>query len=147
MDTWLSPEPAFTAEGLSGGTVYYFKVKAVFPNDLCTLTGPFTAAVSCKALNAFKAPSGVAVKQTAVKTLSVSWAANADATQYNVYRNVNGGAFTYKTTVYTNAYTDTDLTAGKTYGYKIMSVYKKGGATITGSFYIVFRASGVFNLS
>ena len=79
-------------------------------------------------------PTGVTVKPTAEKQLTVRWAAVEYATQYNVYR-YNGTEYKYIGTTFDSdpnptSYVNGGLTKGVTYYYKVVAVYKRNGRTV-----------------
>lgn len=56
--------------------------------------------------------------------IEVSWSAVTDAQKYYIYRSINGGTFTYLTTVVAPgmAYSDAGLASGTNYAYQIVTV-------------------------
>ncbi|MCI9640448.1 fibronectin type III domain-containing protein [Ihubacter sp. mB4P-1] len=62
------------------------------------------------------------------QSLKVSWKPVAGATGYEVYRSTTGksGSFTLKKTTTSTSYTNTGITCGKTYYYKVRAVNKAG---------------------
>ena len=65
--------------------------------------------------------------------LLLSWNKAPNATQYNIYRSVNGGAFKYMSTVNGTSRTVSDLSSGSTYAFKVISVQKRNGVTAVGA--------------
>ena len=128
-------ETAYRSTGLSAGTTYYFKVVAVVKGEGLTFASDKSAAASAKALGTPAVPADVTARASAAKTITVSWTAVPNATQYNVYRyNEAKDAYAYKGTVYADAenptaYEDRNLTAGTVYSYKIVAVTKEAGLT------------------
>lgn len=68
------------------------------------------------------------VKKNGYNSLKLSWAAVDGATSYQVYRSTTGksGSFTLKKTTSGTSYTNTGITCGKTYYYKVRAVNKAG---------------------
>ena len=127
-------------QNLSAGTTYYYKVMAVAKEAGLTLVGEYSASASAKALGTPPVPTGVSVKASADKTLTVSWTASAGATQYNIYR-YNGAQnmYVYKGTTFAadehpTQYVDQNLSAGTTYYYKVVAVTKEAGLTLVGEY-------------
>lgn len=100
---------------------------------LSSLTGKTVTGGMVNAYNALgkaavpAAPAGVSVSPGNAK-LTLRWNVNTepDLDGYNVYRSVNGGAFTkINSTVVTAAYyTDTGLTNGQAYSYRVSAADK-----------------------
>lgn len=65
-------------------------------------------------LQAAATPDGSAV--------NVSWGAVADADSYSLYRRVNGGAWSSAMPMNGTSYSDTNVSAGMTYGYYVRAV-------------------------
>ena len=124
----------YTAEGLSVGASYQFRVTPVLKRDGVTLVGT-PAAVSARTVGAPAAPKGVSAVPTAANEITVSWKKSDGATQYNVYR-YNGAkkAYVYIGTSYGLSYKAKDLTAGTTYYFKVVAVAKEAGETYVGPY-------------
>ena len=126
----------FADTDLTAGATYYYKVVAVTKGSGLTLVSEKSPSAHAKALGTPAVPTGVTVTPTADKTLTVSWDAQDGATQYNIYRSAGAnGTYSYKGTTFASAadptqYADRDLTAGRTYYYKVVAVTKGSGLTL-----------------
>ncbi|HQK73468.1 MAG TPA: DUF4474 domain-containing protein [Clostridiales bacterium] len=113
------------------GVVYYYKVRAYTAGDTGNIYGTPADAVSPPGiLPAPVSPAAVSVNLTSIKT---SWAAVAGAAGYVLYRSSSAGG-TYKTLKITasRSFTDTGLTPGATYYYKVRAYAKVNGVTVYG---------------
>lgn len=77
----------------------------------------------------------IKVSKNSYKSLKITWQSVDGAERYQVYRSTTGktGSFTLKKTTTGTTYTNTGLTAGKTYYYKVRAVNSAG----KGSFSVV----------
>lgn len=101
------------------GVSTYYAVEAVSADGIASVK---TASVS--GYKGVTKPANVqAASGKSYTKISVSWTAVTGASSYNIYRSVNGGA--YSTTALTstaNSYVDTDVVSGATYTYKVSAV-------------------------
>ena len=124
---------SFEAEGLKPGNTYEFSVRAYIEITDSTVKGSITS------LKAHTKPSKVtSVKVSDAKTNAhtLTWTAAEGANYYHIYRYSSADAkyvLVAKTDKLT--YTFTDLSAGKTYSYKIKSLYMKSGTQLSISDY------------
>ncbi len=116
--------PPYTDTGLTNGTTYYYRVRAVAPYSLSSVSSsasakplpppPATAPASLTA-----APGNMQV--------TLSWAPVAGVTGYKIYRSTTG---TFDATVFASTssttYKNTGLTNGTTYFYTV-AAYGTGG--------------------
>ena len=101
-----------------GGTLYYYVVQAVNSAGTSPNSNEVTATPTCTTP---AAPSGLAA--TAVNAqVSLSWSGSAGAASYKVYRGTSSGGEAFLITVATTSFTDTGLTNGTTYFYKVTAV-------------------------
>jgi fibronectin type 3 domain-containing protein len=117
---------AYSDTGLTNGTTYYYKVAAVNGGGT---SGYSNEASATPELAAPAAPTGLTAT-AGNASVSLSWTASTGATSYNVYRGTtSGGESTtpIATGITTTAYSDTGLTNGTTYYYKVAAV--NGGGT------------------
>ena len=119
--TWTDPNT-------ESGVTYYYKVRGITDS----VKGAF-----CKA-------QSIAVPGVPSMTLSndsdtgrnvVSWSSVACATEYEVYRSVDGENY-YQSVHRTSAltYTDLDTDYGVTYSYKVRAIYSAAPAAVCGAF-------------
>ncbi|MGO8673184.1 MAG: choice-of-anchor tandem repeat GloVer-containing protein, partial [Capsulimonadaceae bacterium] len=116
---------SYTNTGLTNGTTYFYKVAAV--------NGGGTSAQSSEASATPEppipaAPTGLAATPGNTQ-VALSWTASTGATSYNIYRGTATGAesSTPVGTTTGTTYTDTGLTNGVKYFYKVAGV--NGGGT------------------
>lgn len=113
------------------GVVYYYKVRAYAAGETANLYGTPTEAFTAPVVSpAPAAPKAVSVNLTTVK---ISWSAVPGAAGYVLYRSASAaGPFkTHKITTALN-FTDTKLTPGSTYYYKVRAYTKPNGVTVFG---------------
>jgi fibronectin type 3 domain-containing protein len=109
---------AHTDTGLSINTEYYYKVSAV--NGVGE--GPQSAAVLGKIVPP-AAPTDLSAATMSATSIQISWTAVLGATGYNVYRSLtSGGAYTLAGTTESASWTNTGLSTGTIYYYKVASV-------------------------
>ncbi len=108
---------SWTDTGLTNGTSYAYYVVAVGPSSTSPASATVTATPSSPVSGAPTGLSGTPGNTTAALT----WTAVSGATSYVVYRD---GAATG--TVTTTAFTDTGLTNGVTYAYRVTAVTAGG---------------------
>ncbi len=113
-----------TDTGLANGTTYFYKVAAVNSAG----TSPFSAETSATPIAIPSTPTGLtAVGGNAV--VSLSWGSSSGATSYNLYRSItsNGeGTTPYVSSITTTSYSNTSVTNGTTYYYKVAAVNSAG---------------------
>ena len=86
----------------------------------------------------------LSAKACADKALKLSWTTVSCATQYNVFRyKSTENGYVYVGTSYDKDYTAKDLNPGTTYYFKVMPVYKSGGATVLGNMSNVASATAI----
>jgi hypothetical protein len=115
---------SYTDSGLTNGTTYYYKVSST--NSVATSAQ--SAEASAKPQSTSTAPSVPAGLTAAAGNTSValSWSASTGTTPitYNVYRGTSSGGESttpIATSVSSTSYTDSGLTNGTTYYYKVSS--------------------------
>jgi len=115
----------YTDSGLTNGTTYYYKVAAV---NLAG-TSAQSAEASAKPVVAVPAaPTGLTANAGNAQ-VSLSWTASSGATSYSVYRGTSAGgesATAIVTGLTGTSYTNTGLTNGTAYYYKVAAVNASG---------------------
>jgi fibronectin type 3 domain-containing protein len=115
----------YTNTGLTNGTAYYYKVAAV--NSSGT-SGYSNEASATPVVAVPAAPTGL--NATAGNTqISLGWTASSGATSYNVYRGTSAGGESgtaIATGITTTSYTNTGLTNGTAYYFKVAAVNASG---------------------
>jgi fibronectin type 3 domain-containing protein/putative cell wall-binding protein len=103
----------------AGGQAYYYKVKAIDETST-DLNSEFSNAVSAKLTLAVPEVSGIIDKDDNVK---ISWNSVANAKKYEVYRlNSETNEYVVIATTTENSYTDTTVTKGNTYAYRVKAI-------------------------
>jgi uncharacterized repeat protein (TIGR02543 family) len=111
---------SYTDTGLTAATTYYYRVST--HNGVAE--GEQSLAVSATTLPS--APSGLTVGAVTADSISLSWSAVSGAGGYYVYRGTSGdGTYVFAGSAVSASYTDTSLTGGTTYYYKV-SAHKSG---------------------
>jgi fibronectin type 3 domain-containing protein len=115
----------YTNTGLTNGTTYYFKVAAVNVNGTGSQSGEASAVPN---ISAPAAPTGLSAAAGNTQ-ISLTWSASSGATSYSVYRGTAAGG--ESTTAIASglaspAYTNTGLTNGTTYFYKVKATNANG---------------------
>ena len=102
--------------GLSPGTLYYYKVRAISENG---------NSAYCTGANATTVPSAPTnpVAIPGIVSVGLAWDSMTGATSYNIYRStIHGGGYSLVGNSITNSYIDGTVTPGTTYYYVIASV-------------------------
>jgi fibronectin type 3 domain-containing protein/lysophospholipase L1-like esterase len=117
---------SYTDTGLSNGTAYYYKVTAVNSSGTSGYSNEANATPSGGSAPA--APTGLAATAGNAQ-IGLSWTASSGATSYNVYRGTTAGGegtTAIATGITTTTYTNTGLTNGTAYYYKVAAVNSVG---------------------
>ena len=103
--------------GIASGAIRYFRVQALKGNVTGNLSDPKGVR------NEFVAPSILNIYTPSSTSISLTWYAVQGATSYRVYRSTDGSS-TYTQIATTNSptYTDTGLTSGIKYNYRVAAV-------------------------
>jgi fibronectin type 3 domain-containing protein len=121
--------PSYTDNSLPHGTTYYYKVSAY--ND----AGESSQSSYFSATTVLPPPSNVSAAATPAGSITVSWNSVGGVTEYRVYRSVSvNGTYTKVGTISSSytSYTDTQLSPGTTYYYKV-SAYNSTGESAQSS--------------
>jgi fibronectin type 3 domain-containing protein len=118
----------FSDTGLTDGTTYYYKVSAVNAAG----ESPLSAEVSATPqVAAPAAPTGLTAVPADAQ-VALSWNAVGGAASYNVYRGTASGAETLvQSGVTGTTFSDTGLTDGTTYYYKVSAVNAAGESPLS----------------
>ncbi len=114
---------SYTDAGLTNGTAYSYKVSAI--DGSANASAQSAAATATPAdTQAPSVPTALAATAGAGQ-VSLTWTASTDnvaVTGYRVYRSSGGGAYALVASPATPYYTDTGLTNGTAYSYKVAAV-------------------------
>lgn len=90
-------------------------VETVANGNLALVNGSIT-------VSSLAAPAGLTATANGTTQVSVTWNAVAGASQYQVWRSVDGSAFALVGSPASTAFSDNGVTAGKTYLYRVRAV-------------------------
>lgn len=115
----------FTDTGLTNGTVYSYYVCAVNVNG----QGSQSASISLTPGGAALAAPSLSAQSSGSTSVSLSWTSVTGATSYNVYRSTTAGgegSVPLATGTTSTSYSDSGLTSGTAYYYKVVAVGPAG---------------------
>jgi len=120
---------SFTDTGVSNGTTYYYEVTAVNSGGE---SGESKEASATPQVPAPAAPTGLTATAGNAQ-VSLSWTASSGATSYNIYRSITSGAESLlQSGVSGTTFTDSSVTNGTTYYYKVAAVNAGGTSPLSG---------------
>jgi aryl-phospho-beta-D-glucosidase BglC (GH1 family) len=117
---------SFVDSSLTNGTTYYYRVTAV--NSVGESTRSIEVSATPTAGPTPTIPTGVSAT-AGDRQATLQWSPSNGATTYNVYRGISSGgqgASPYRTGLTTNSFSDTGLTNGTTYFYRITALNAAG---------------------
>ena len=121
---------SYTDNSVTNGTTYFYKVAAV--NSVGT-SGQSNEASATPQPTVPLAPAGLTATAGNAQ-VALAWVVSSGATSYNVYRGVSSGGESstpIATGLTSNSYTNTGLTNGTTYYYKVAAVNSAGTGSTT----------------
>ena len=132
---------SFRDSGLTTGKTYYYKVRAYQESESATMYSQYTAVKSAKPIPATPSVRAVSAGYNSIK---LSWKAIKGASGYTIYRATSsGGAYSKLKAQTGTSFTDSSLTTGKTYYYKVRAYRKSDSTTTYGSYSAVKSAKPV----
>ena len=128
-DIAIGAENMFIVSGLMENTTYYFKVRAKYADKF----GDFSDSASATTYSFLPTPENVRLDANTASAISIAWDYTsellADFVKYSVYRSNGDGNFSIVGEINDyaiHAFTDVNLTIGKTYIYKVRAVGLNG---------------------
>jgi fibronectin type 3 domain-containing protein len=116
----------YTDTNVSAGTTYYYKIIAVNGTGQSSYSSYAYATPSSSSSGALSAPTGVSASVYS-GAIEVTWQSVANASYYMIYRATSAyGSYESLGDTYDTKYTDTNVSAGTTYYYKIIAVNDAG---------------------
>lgn len=116
----------YTDKNLTYGKKYYYKVKATGTSYGLERTSGYSSYVYGSTTTIYK-PASVTVQSIGYNKIKISWSKVVPAKGYEIYRATSKNGKYKKIATITSAstitYTDSKLTTGKTYYYKIRAIY------------------------
>lgn len=136
---------SYNSTGLTTNATYYYKVRARCVTTTATTFGPYSSSKSAKpVLATVGSLSAVPVSYSSIK---VSWRAVGGATKYEVYRATSSrGSYKPLTTTSYTYYTNTRVSTGTTYYYKVRAYHLEGNTKVYGAFSSVATAKTVLGI-
>lgn len=121
----------YTDLTVSNGTTYYYKVASANSAGVSSYSNESSALPHVVAPSA---PTNV-IAQAGFGNIKISWDGISGATSYNLFRSTTAGgegSTAYVTNIATNSYTDSSVTAGTTYYYKVVAINSAGSSAQSG---------------
>lgn len=124
----------WTNSGLKPGKTYYYKIKAYNKSGKKSkMSSKYSSTVKAKPY--IGTPGSVKVSVAGNRSLKISWNKSKYAKSYQIYRATSkNGKYTKIKTTSGTSYTNSGLTTGKTYYYKVRAYNKVGKKTYYSSY-------------
>lgn len=133
---------SYSNTGLSTGTTYYYKVRAYKNSGSKRIYGSYSSVVSSRPVPAV--PSSLTAAATSYNSIQVRWSAAGGASGYEVYRALSStGSYSLVSRTTATSYSNTGLTTGKIYYYKVRAYKTVGKTRVYGSYAPVVNAKSV----
>lgn len=111
---------SYTDDNLTDDTTYYYKVQAVNSSGSSVYSSVARAITGDESDSDLDTPDSLTATAKSDNEISLDWNSVSGATSYYVYRaTLYSGNYTKIDTVTTSSYTDDNLSANKTYYYKV----------------------------
>lgn len=124
---------SYTDNGLVNGTRYYYRVAATNSAGDSTPSAQVSAVPTAPAVPVPAAPTGLSAS-AGNGQVTLGWSTVNGASTYNVYRSMTSGAqgsTPYRTGISQPVFTDTGLTNGVTYFYRVSAVNSAGQSPLS----------------
>ncbi|WP_066248914.1 S8 family serine peptidase [Neobacillus drentensis] len=124
---------SYSNSSLTTGQTYYYKVVAYSTVEGKKLSSPYSSIVSAKP--ALSTPTGVKAEKASKTSIRVTWSKVSGASGYELYRATSKtGGYTKVKTTSSTSYTNSKLTKGKTYYYKVRTYRTVNGKKVYSSY-------------
>ena len=124
---------SYTDKNLQSTKSYYYKVRAYKTSDRLNTYSKYSNVVSVK--KTLEKPSRFTLAATSTTKVKVTFSSVSSAKEYQIYRATSkDGSYKRITTTTKTTYTDSNLTSGTTYYYRVRAVKKVSGVTYYGTF-------------
>jgi len=147
--TWLANAftTSYTNSGLTTGTTYYYKVKARNTTKSPTVYSAYTTVISAKPVLVLGIPTHLSVSIPTATSIKLSWTSVSGANGYEVFRSLSAtGTYTWLANAFTTSYTNSGLTTGTTYYYKVKARNTTKVPTVYSAYTSVISAKPVLVL-
>ncbi|WP_240035164.1 Ig-like domain-containing protein [Neobacillus notoginsengisoli] len=133
---------SFTNSALTPGATYYYKVRAYRMVGTAKVYSGYSAVVSAKPIPSV--PASAKAASASYNSIKTSWAAVSGASGYQVYRaTTSSGTYTLVGTTTATSFTNSGLTTGKAYYYKVRAYRTVGTSKIYSGYSSVVSAKPV----
>jgi fibronectin type 3 domain-containing protein/predicted small secreted protein len=134
-----APATEYTDTGLTPGTYYYYRIAAIDSSDR---KGPISSnydSATTRAAPAAPTVTGIYTAALSDSSIEVTWDAFTGASKYRVYRGTSSASANMEPLAYIDTpateYTDTGLTPGATYYYRIAVIDSENNEGLLSSNY------------
>ncbi len=124
---------SYVDSSVINGTKYFYKVAAVNAGGTSGMSNEVSATPAAPKLSPPAAPTGLTATQVG-RRATLEWTASSGATSYNVYRGTTSdgeGTTPIATGITTTSFTNTGLTKGQTYFFKVAAVNAGGTSALS----------------
>ncbi len=124
---------SYSNTGLATGSTYYYKVRAYRTVNRVKVYGPFSTADGARPILAV--PGSVRAARASISSIKITWARVSGASGYELWRATSStGTYALVKTTASLYYTNSGLTTGRTYYYKVRAYRVVSGRKVYGSF-------------
>lgn len=139
----------FRNTGLTGGATYYYKVRAYLNSGTTSINSDFSGFVMGKIASGVvipSAPTGLKADPVSSGSLKLTWNAVSGVTGYKVYRSDSvTGTYSYIGATKLAEFTNSGITAGVSYFYKVKAYTNVDTTTLNSDFSV--HVEGKINLA
>lgn len=124
---------SYTNIYLTTGKAYYYKIRAYRTVGTASFYSGYTASLGTRPVPAV--PAAFTVTSYSATSIKAAWSAVSGGSGYEVWRATSStGAYSFLKSTTATSLTDTGLTTGRYYYYKVRAYHLEGTAKIYGSF-------------